>query len=582
MYAVTEEYSKNIAKTVRYTGVNGYVQAKSGTSYHISDDNISANSLVITRKLNSRGDYRPGGVTAAEMSISLLGFGDVADNLNGARIVLFFDLYRTAAMEEYDRVPLGVFFVDGSQIKRKYSTVKLKAYDVMLKFDIAASALTGTMYELLETACAACGVYLAITQEEFEALPNGTMTVTIDTSRIQTWRDFLVYVGLLTGCWCRMKRDSPNELEIVKLTCERDENNIIRVQRSISGDNRFSTDFSDDKVYITKLNTRHNGALVEHTRKISSIGENITMRAQLELAENPLLRDKTADEVVEVLNNIIIQITQCPLRTFSTDFNGDPALDIGDYVQLEGGAIDIKQNSTGSGFENGYIRVFIASQVWRYRGKHRLECKLPALIEANATAATLADGDSEDPIRVAPKSQLEKRIDGLEAQLGGSGTADTAKRLQTSDNYIYAETTDSELRVYNQRGTCVYTMAGQGDLGLSGIKLKACPDNTHGNSSELYLGDYYTYVKAEYDAGVGNTRETRIETAPFALYIYQSEYTRSGSYKRIELHWRLADSGAGAKLLFRSDDSSGNSISHTLAFKTDGLYLNGKKVLTEE
>lgn len=537
MYAVTAEYAENIAKTVRYTGVTGYVQAKSGTSYPITDDNISANSLVIKRALNKRGDYRPGGVAAAEMSIGLLGFGDLADNLNGARIVLFFDLYRTAAMEEYDRVPLGVFFVDGSQIKRKYSTVKLKAYDGMLKFDIAASALTGTLYELLETACAACGVYLDITQEEFEALPNGTMTVTIDTARIQTWRDFLMYVGLLTGCWCRMRRDSPNELEIVKLTCERDENSIIQVQRNIAGDNRFSTEFSDDKIYITKLSTRHNGSLVEQTRKITWVGENITMLAQLELVENPLLRNKTEDEVVEALNNIIIQITQCALRTFSTDFNGDPALDVGDYVQLDGGAIDIKQNSTGSGFENGYIRVFITSQVWRYRGKHRLECKLPTLMEANATAATLADEDSEEPMRVTPKSQIEKRLDGIEAQLGDLGGWENMT-IKTPTTF--------------EDGWKIASSLGPGEV--------------HGNYNEVGLVGMATEISANYNDGItlqaGNTERVTVNSSNGLQVI------TSGSQMRINF-------GNGNNIIINPSDLTINLTGCSLALSSEGLRVNG-------
>lgn len=552
MYTVTAEYAENIAKTVRYTGITGYIQAKSGTTYPISDKNIAANSLVITRKLNSRGDYRPGGVTAAELSVSLLGFGDISDSLDGARIVLFFLLYRSAEMAEYDRVPLGVFWVDGSQIKRKFDTVKLKAYDGLLKFDIAATSQTGTLYELVDYACSACGVYLDITQEEFEALPNGTMTVTIDTSRIQTWRDLLMYAGLLTGCWCRMRRDSPNELQIVKLTCDREDDGNIITQRIISGDNRYSTDFSDEKTHILKYSTRHNGTLINQTKKlVLKEAENITILGQLELAENPLLNDKTDDEVVSALNNMALQLAQCPLRAFTADFNGDPALDIGDYVRLEGGAVDIWQNNAGTGRDNGYVKVFIASQTWRYRGKHRIECKLPSLIEANintAAVATLSDGDGdnvETPVRTTPKSQTEKRIDGLEARLNSAGgTCDTAKRLQTSDTDRIA----------------VETQAG------GGVVLR---DNNGNRAFRAQYGGDCIALEFDPEGDIFGATYQRAEAVFRAGEIFVSA-TYSG---KKESH--SATIGIQAEQISISIDNQ------LLSLNTDGLYLNGSKVLTE-
>lgn len=552
MYTVTAEYAENIAKTVRYTGITGYIQAKSGTIYPISDKNIAANSLVITRKLNSRGDYRPGGVTAAELSVSLLGFGGISDSLDGARIVLFFLLYRSAEMAEYDRVPLGVFWVDGSQIKRKFDTAKLKAYDGLLKFDIAATAQTGTLYELVDYACSACGVYLDITQEEFEALPNGTMTVTIDTSRIQTWRDLLMYTGLLTGCWCRMRRDTPNALQIVKLTCDREDDGNIITQRIISGDNRYSTDFSDEKTHILKYSTRHNGTLITQTKKLILKGaESITILGQLELAENPLLNDKTDDEVVSALNNMALQLAQCPLRAFTADFNGDPALDIGDYVRLEGGAVDIWQNNAGTGRDNGYVKVFIASQTWRYRGKHRIECKLPSLVEANintAAVATLSDSDDvETPVRTTPKSQTEKRIDGLEARLNSAGGAcDTAKRLKTTEaDVISVETLDgtSGGAVFKDSyGNRVFHAKYTGD----GVELKYDPQSDiHGETR--HLADIWLHVGA-------------IELQTISL---DANGRHTGNLY------------VGSKTV--SIVVEGQSF----IFGADGLYINGSRVLTE-
>ena len=417
MYNVSDTYRELIKAPVRYTGISGAARLRDGTIIHLTDDNIAAGSLSITQKMNGRGDFRPGGVYSGELSCSLKGFAGKTSDLDSAAIRLAFILYHDSDMQaaKSETVPLGRFYVDGSSIKRRNDTVTLFAFDGMALFDVEATERSGTLYELVCGACSAAGVSLGMTQAEFEALPNAAQTAKINTARIQTERDLLMYVGMMTASFARISRS--NELEFVPLTCERNDGGVIVPVREIAGNIRFNTDFSDDTTCIAKLFTRRNGAAVYSTREISAGGSE--KLAVMELNENPLLAELSDDVVTGVLNNELLQMYKCLNRVFDSSFTGDPALEIGDYVRLRGGAIDT---------DRGYATGMITSQIWRYRGQHTIKCSMPSSLSAvgETEVQTLALDDSSSditapPVRTQPKSQLQKQIDELRKQISQSG-----------------------------------------------------------------------------------------------------------------------------------------------------------------
>lgn len=425
MYNVSDTYRELIKAPVRYTGISGAARLRDGTIIHLTDDNIAAGSLSITQKMNGRGDFRPGGVYSGELSCSLKGFAGKTSDLDGAAIRLAFILYHDSDMQaaKSETVPLGRFYVDGSSIKRRNDTVTLSAFDGMALFDVEATERSGTLYDLVCGACSAAGVSFGMTQAEFEALPNAAQTAKINTARIQTERDLLMYVGMMTASFARISRS--NELEFVPLTCERNDGGVIVPVREIAGNIRFNTDFSDDTTCIAKLFTRRNGAAVYSTSEISAGGSE--KLAVMELNENPLLAELSDNEVAAVLNNELLQMYKCLNRVFDSSFTGDPALEIGDYVRLRGGAIDT---------DRGYATGMITSQIWRYRGQHTIKCSMPSSLSAvgETEVQTLALDDSSSditapPVRTQPKSQLQKRIDELRKQLSKSGgTAENSRQ----------------------------------------------------------------------------------------------------------------------------------------------------------
>ena len=548
MYNVSDTYRELIKAPVRYTGISGAARLRDGTIIHLTDDNIAAGSLSITQKMNGRGDFRPGGVYSGELSCSLKGFAGKTSDLDGAAIRLAFILYHDSDMQsaKSETVPLGRFYVDGSSIKRRNDTVTLSAFDGMALFDVEATERSGTLYELVCGACSAAGVSLGMTQAEFEALPNAAQAVKINTARIQTERDLLMYVGMMTASFARISRS--NELEFVPLTCERNDGGVIVPVREIAGNIRFNTDFSDDTTCIAKLFTRRNGAAVYSTREISAGGSE--KLAVMELNENPLLAELSDDVVAGVLNNELLQMYKCLNRVFDSSFTGDPALEIGDYVRLRGGAIDT---------DRGYATGMITSQIWRYRGQHTIKCSMPSslsAVEESAVAAYSAETSTESRQRTQPKSQTEKQIDELRKQLSQSGGDGMLHDVNGSAACAYlSKDKDSDITQITAQGV-------DGDKQLSLMwsqKLK-------------YLGLSITDANGMQGCAIEVEYGSIKISGGSGTNIYVGDDHGSGS---------LDIKGGGIHITGSSGGLNFQAGNNMLSFTGDTIYVNGKKVLLE-
>lgn len=547
MYNVSDTYRELIKAPVRYTGISGAARLRDGTIIHLTDDNIAAGSLSITQKMNGRGDFRPGGVYSGELSCSLKGFAGKTSDLDGAAIRLAFILYHDSDMQaaKSETVPLGRFYVDGSSIKRRNDTVTLSAFDGMALFDVEATERSGTLYELVCGACTAAGLSFGMTQTAFEALPNGTQSADINTARIQTERDLLMYVGMMTASFARISRS--NELEFVPLTCERNDGGVIVPVREIAGNIRFNTDFSDDTTCIAKLFTRRNGAAVYSTREISAGGSE--KLAVMELNENPLLAELSDDVVTGVLNNELLQMYKCLNRVFDSSFTGDPALEIGDYVRLRGGAIDT---------DRGYATGMITSQIWRYRGQHTIKCSMPSslsAVEESAVAAYSAETYTGSRQRTQPKSQLEKRMDAMEAASSG-----TAEKLQTSGTNTAAIT--------NEYGGITTT-----ENGVKSLNIEASPS---WNYFEMKAPPGF-YILANEDGY--NIVQQYSDGKEKCIKLNKNNGIKIVSDSGEQIRLELVNSNMG--IFMDKGDFEIYSAGNKLYTAGGSLYFNGKKVLLE-
>ncbi len=574
MFDVTDTYKTLIKQPTRYVGISGAVKLRSGTVVQFTDKNIVSGLLSITDRLNRRGDFRPGGVYSSGLSIGFTGLFAKTNDLDGAVIRLNYHIYSNAEMKasEAQTVPLGRFYVDGSTIKRTRSTVRLKADDGLMLFDVPTTERSGTLYELVTGACAAAGVGFAMSQEEFEALPNATLSAAINTARIQNERDLLMYVGMITGSFARITR-SALALEFVPLTCEKDDStHMIIPVREIAGNIRFSTDFSDDTTRIAKIFMRRNGTALYSSYTVTAGGSE--KLATLELDENPLLSALTDDEVKTALNNLLAQLYLCLNRVFDAEFTGDPALEVGDYVRIRGGEIDT---------DRGYATGMITSQTWTYHGTHRIKCSMPSSLVYSGdaeTAAVMALADDEETAttttaeRVQPKSQLEKQVDELRKELSNSGGV--AEKLQTVPA-TWVDTTNSGSVDFHCLGSSAannvyaslafngngFLLSGEGKsllLSSEGFDLYSGPASIHINKSYVEINcSVHNQLKILSDSGI---------------------FVGDG---KLEIYGEIDYGGYGPKgsVEFNTNSFVIRSGGVTLEATSDGLFINGKKVLTE-
>lgn len=567
MYNVTDNYRELIKSPVRYTGLNGAVRLKDGTTIQLNDGNVDSGSLQIINKLNRRGDFRPGGVYSSEMSIGLKGFDGKTSDLDGAILRLNFLIYPDASMSasNSETVPLGRFYVDGSTIKRRRDKVTLCANDALVLFDIPASERSGTFYDLVEAACAAAGVGFGMTKDDFEKLPNATLSASTNAARIQTEHDLLMYVGMATASFARIRRED-NKLEFKPLSCEKDEKNMIIPVREIAGDIRFTTDFSDDTTRISKVFTRRNGSVVSSSLTVTPGGsEKLTM---LELDDNPLFSELSDTDLISAMNNELSQLYQCLNRAFDASFTGDPALDVGDYVRLRGGAIDT---------DRGYATGMITSQIWRYRGQHTIKCSLPSSMTSTgstsaATVAAYTFDTPSDQYRLQPKSQLEKRMDAIEA--AGSGVK-TAEKLVSPSGESWAEMLDSNSRGngggiwFGENGNrWAYLSQYNGGLNLGNTGTAQI--YLDGAAQTISIENYQNHIRMGlgYDIEICHSSGSHFRVNNGAMFDITPE--------SIEL---VGGSLYNPLVIRRTD--SGFKISRgscTLEAKPDGLYYNGTKI----
>lgn len=337
----------------------------------------------------------------------------------------------------------------------------------------------------------------------------------------------------------------------------------------------FSTDFSDDTTRIAKIFMRRNGTALYSSYTVTAGGSE--KLATLELDENPLLSALTDDEVKTALNNLLAQLYLCLNRVFDAEFTGDPALEVGDYVRLRGGAIDT---------ERGYATGMITSQIWRYRGQHTIKCTMPSSLSAAEDTAvqTYALGENSSdtnaaPVRTQPKSQLQKQIDELRANQAGG----TAEKLHTKGKQYYAKT-DSSGVSFGKGGDdgseAKFAFIAPGDSG-DGFKLSAYgPYNIDVSGKGFSIANAFNAVMNVSTSGAtffevfssGETSRFKVDSGgKFHVHVGSITFAYGNytySFSRTADGWAI--------------DCDAFQEGRRLEAKGDGLYYNGKRLLTEE
>ena len=357
MYPVSEAFLQAVQENTRNFYWTGKITTKAGAVYPFTYDDIVKGSGYVTAQCCGSSEIELGTVYAAEMGISLYAKID-RYTLEDAKVELSYHLQ--LADGSWEEVPMGVFEV--AEANRTVNCLELKAYDYMLRFDRNFNGFetVGNAYAFLELCCLACGVELANTKEEIEAMPNGAEMLSVyGENDIETFRDVLYYVAQVLGGFFVINRQG--KLELRKYGTE--------PVMEIASRHRFSSSFSD---FITRYTAVSSTNLRTQTAEYYALetDDGLTMN----LGVNPLLQFGLEETREQLCRNILADLSAVDYVPFDSDTIGNPALDLGDVLTFTGGQTDGEQKTCVTSFN------------CKIGGKQSLKCvgKNPRLSQAKS------------------------------------------------------------------------------------------------------------------------------------------------------------------------------------------------------
>lgn len=326
MYPVSEAFLHAVQGNSRKYYWTGKITTMAGVEYSFTQEDIVKGSGYITAQCCGNSEIELGAVYAAEMGISL--FLDIDRyTLEDAEVKLSYHL--RLADGTYEAVPMGIFEV--SEANRTVHVLELKAYDRMLRFDRAFNGFEtiGTAYGMMALCSTACGVELAQSQAEIEALPNGSELLSIyPENDIETYRDVLYFTAQVLGGFFCINREGKLEFR------QYGEMPVMEILQK----HRFSSSFSD---FVTRYTAVSSTNLRTQTSEYYALEEDdgLTMN----LGANPLLQFGLEETRAELCGNILTALSAVNYVPFDSDTIGNPALDLGDVLTFSGGQADAQQ-----------------------------------------------------------------------------------------------------------------------------------------------------------------------------------------------------------------------------------------------
>lgn len=373
MYAVSEEFKNAIKSPNRKSTIYGTLTTKNGVEYPLNDSNIIKDSLYITNQIVNSGKLCFGAVYAGECGLVINSTID-RYSLFGARIKLGFSLSLDGDTEEY--LPLGVFTVDTPE--RIGSKIKLTAIDDMGNFDVTIDEeVNGAWYDVLKYIADKCGVELAQTQEELEALHvNTTLPIySIQQDKMDTYRDALSFLCMVVCANAVI--DNTGKLKIVQYATSACDSNDRNTRLNNCKFSDYTTRYAGVKARFLAN---------ENYAPYESINPDID-GIVLDFGDIPIVGG-TVDakhEIIDAMMETIIQIEYVPATLY---ISSNPAYELGDMIECK----DVNNTSD-------IVNVYVMAYKYDYRKKETINCY------------------GENPLMQNIKGKTDKQISSIENQV---------------------------------------------------------------------------------------------------------------------------------------------------------------------
>ena len=582
MYPVSEKYIEAIRAPVREDRITGGIRLKDGTIIPVDDSIIVQKSLTVTRKVSSSSKFDIGTVNSAEMRIKIRDAKAYDHDFGGAVISLKYGIVTATAddgSETWEDVPLPPFYVDGGEAARKQNMVSLTAHDTLSRLAVdKGSPPTTSFYAALTYFCNRCNVGVAISESDFNALPNADITPDFSAESIQSCWDGVMWIAQTVNC-CAFA-DYRGLVQLKQYKYEGGDN----YDRLITGKERTNIEYSDTRTYLAYLQSYEGENVKLYSRVKTWTGTDAPhiKEGALNLPKNPVVQSLSAEQQAAI-NQSYLNNRSYPTRYVKASGVPDPAIEPLDVLAFSGGTIDIGQI------------ISVATQVtWKYRNGGTIYCanadEYSDAADGTSAIATLslesdvAEQSDEAPVmRTQPKSQTEKQIDELRKQLSQSGG--TAEKLQTTGSKYWAVTDDNGVSFGADDSGKIAFLTKQGTG--TGFRLGA-----YGNTGMEFKGSGLGKIRL-YDQSDGNCYLYVESGAEFPINICTSDgesYSDHTSFRvfnggelRVYPDSLTIRTGSRTTLTLKitSDGWSLGTMDKLLEAKSDGLYFNGKKVLLE-
>ena len=342
MYPVSNAYPIEILKNDRVTDIYGTITLTNGTVIELTKGDF-AEAPDMDKICSNSDTWTLGSVDQSQLKFT---FYSELDRyvIYGAEVELFFALWLPED-EEWEEIPLGTYYV--SECTRAgLHKLKVILLDDMDKLDVAydGATVSGQPYDILNLISIKSGVPLGQTQEEIEALPNGTAIFGLPAkTSIQNYRDMLRDLSVCLAGFGYIGRDGKLYIgQFSKTSC-----------RTIIADHRGNDKISEYQFAYSAVSCYKNGTVI-------AVGTND--RQLLDLEDNQFLQLGLDETIEDILDNILDAVSEFEFVPGSLSLlKSDPSFDPGDVV-------------TATGYTSGTATLMpIHKMSWKWGGGQKIE-----------------------------------------------------------------------------------------------------------------------------------------------------------------------------------------------------------------
>lgn len=325
MYDTTNEYKSAIRKNSRYFSWGGRITTNQGVEIPYTNRSIVGQKPKITRSCSGSTALELGSVYASELSIELVIDEEIDRySLYDGEMTVYSYVSRTGIKDgPFEVIPMGIFTI--SEATRTRSSVSIKAYDYMLKFDktFVGNKTEKTPYEWLLYACERCDVSIGVSRTDISRMANGTTKFSYtNVDNVETYRDMIAYV---TSLLCAVAMIDRSGRLIVK------EFGNTEALQDIPATWRFDSKISD---YITKYSGMY------ATYKEAGLSEYYHLDNDVDLVynlgTNPFLQIQDNNDRETAVMNVLRQLGKVAYVPFEAKVPLDPSFDPMDIFTLSG------------------------------------------------------------------------------------------------------------------------------------------------------------------------------------------------------------------------------------------------------